>query len=279
LPSPTYAVSSGVDVTFIIDDPEEKEGIEIGGNRKGATSHSACTSRTPNEENTNLRESTRIYTNPNNGFRAEIAEGTERTKKRAIVFSVLFVPSAVSARFGLRAQPALGRFVFCPASAAGIADFVKSAILLKRPKSDKWRSLSAHYDISQASKTGLFRIHCPLPARAALPSSQAAYPRAARRCAGRTLSFAPLTATDPCYVCDTHGRLPCDTPYKGVQMIANGKFGSFKSLLNRLACDEQGAETIEWVLVVGLIAVVCIVAMKGFGITLTNWWTSSDNGM
>ena len=62
-------------------------------------------------------------------------------------------------------------------------------------------------------------------------------------------------------------------------MIANGKFHSFKSLLNRLACDEQGAETIEWVLVVGLIAVVCIVAMKGFGITLTNWWNDSANGM
>jgi Flp pilus assembly pilin Flp len=41
--------------------------------------------------------------------------------------------------------------------------------------------------------------------------------------------------------------------------------GSFKTRLGQFLRDESGAEVVEIVLVVGLIAVICLVAMGAFG--------------
>lgn len=62
-------------------------------------------------------------------------------------------------------------------------------------------------------------------------------------------------------------------------MITRDKFSAFKSLLARVARDEQGGELVEWILIVGLIAVVCLVAMNGFGYTLALRWNEIMNVM
>jgi Flp pilus assembly pilin Flp len=48
--------------------------------------------------------------------------------------------------------------------------------------------------------------------------------------------------------------------------------GSFSALLSRFIRDESGAEVIEAVLVVGLIAVICVIAMKGVSVALAQRW-------
>jgi Flp pilus assembly pilin Flp len=62
-------------------------------------------------------------------------------------------------------------------------------------------------------------------------------------------------------------------------MIARSKFSAFKSLMARLARDEQGGELVEWILVVGLIALVCIVSMGALGLKLTIRWNDVLNVM
>ena len=43
--------------------------------------------------------------------------------------------------------------------------------------------------------------------------------------------------------------------------------------------DEQGGELVEWILVVGLIALVCIVSMGALGLKLTLRWNDVLNVM
>jgi len=47
---------------------------------------------------------------------------------------------------------------------------------------------------------------------------------------------------------------------------------SFKSQLARLICDEDGAEMIESVLIVGMIVVICVTAISVFGNTIVQKW-------
>lgn len=53
----------------------------------------------------------------------------------------------------------------------------------------------------------------------------------------------------------------------------------FRSLVRRLTTDEQGAEVLEFVIVVGLIIVGAIVAISAFGTKVLARWTSINSSM
>ncbi|HET6249387.1 MAG TPA: hypothetical protein VFE47_16945 [Tepidisphaeraceae bacterium] len=57
-------------------------------------------------------------------------------------------------------------------------------------------------------------------------------------------------------------------------MIGHRNTTSFNAILSRLIRDESGAELVEAVLVVGLIAVICVMAMKGVSVTLADRWNA-----
>ena len=44
------------------------------------------------------------------------------------------------------------------------------------------------------------------------------------------------------------------------------------ALVSRMICDESGAEIVEMVLVTGLIALICLAAMKVAGVNITQRW-------
>jgi len=50
-----------------------------------------------------------------------------------------------------------------------------------------------------------------------------------------------------------------------------------KKSLKRLLHDEQGAEMTEYILIIALIAIFCIVAVKIFGGRLQSAWISMGN--
>jgi pilus assembly protein Flp/PilA len=45
-------------------------------------------------------------------------------------------------------------------------------------------------------------------------------------------------------------------------------------LIKRFAQDETGAETVEYALVLGLVALAAVVAITAVGSSLSTWWTS-----
>jgi Flp pilus assembly pilin Flp len=62
-------------------------------------------------------------------------------------------------------------------------------------------------------------------------------------------------------------------------MISKPSAASIKDLLARLARDEDGGELVESVLVVGLIAVACLIAMKAVGFNINMRWSDITNLM
>ena len=56
-------------------------------------------------------------------------------------------------------------------------------------------------------------------------------------------------------------------------MIWKPSAASLKNLLVRLVRDEEGGELVESVLVVGLIAVACLIAMKAIGANINLRWS------
>jgi Flp pilus assembly pilin Flp len=62
-------------------------------------------------------------------------------------------------------------------------------------------------------------------------------------------------------------------------MISKITAASVKDLFNRLAQDEDGVEVVESVLVIGLIAVGCLIAMKAVAIKISLRWSDVDGWM
>jgi Flp pilus assembly pilin Flp len=62
-------------------------------------------------------------------------------------------------------------------------------------------------------------------------------------------------------------------------VIWKSSAASIKELLTRLVRDEEGGELVESVLVVGLIAVACLIAMKAVGANINVRWSDITNLM
>jgi Flp pilus assembly pilin Flp len=52
-----------------------------------------------------------------------------------------------------------------------------------------------------------------------------------------------------------------------------------KNDLKQLVCDDRGTETLEWVLVAGLVIISTITLVAVFGTKLRNRWTSINTVM
>lgn len=46
------------------------------------------------------------------------------------------------------------------------------------------------------------------------------------------------------------------------------------SLARQLVTDDRGTAILETTLILGLVTIVCLIAMKGFGASLTLWWNN-----
>jgi Flp pilus assembly pilin Flp len=62
-------------------------------------------------------------------------------------------------------------------------------------------------------------------------------------------------------------------------MISKHIVRSLKSQLARLICDEDGAELIESVLIIGMIVVVSMTAVSVFGDTIVQKWNAVVDGL